>query len=227
MIPDETLEDAARAVYARYAAEIVEAFDFCPWARRAREDDQVRIEVISEQTPTLAQTLAVSDQLAARDETAIGLLLFPRVQWSRGAWQRFVADLHTLDAASVRPLQKVFAAAAFHPSAEAVVEDPRRLVAFVRRTPDPTIQLVRHEVLQRVRSKDPPETLFVDAKQIETYLQNITVNPPARPIAERIAQANRATVVTQGVEHIEALLRDILRERNTRYQPHGVPERTV
>ena len=55
-----------------------------------------------------------------------------------------------------------FAMAAFHPDAAADLDDPERLIPFLRRTPDPTIQLVRQEALERVRGRHPQGTAFVD-----------------------------------------------------------------
>lgn len=231
--PDETddthaaLDRAARLVYARYQHEIVEAMDFCPYAQRARLDGAVRVTVCAERDPTHASVLAIADELAADEQIEIGLVLFPRVALGRTDWHRFVAELHDLDAKTPRPLSKQFAAAAFHPDAEPDLGSPARLVSYIRRTPDPTIQLVRHSVLVRMRSRDPAETKYVPPDQLEAYVRSLAARTEEErlPLAERIARANLQTVRTRGVDEITAILDDILRERDERYGALGIAPR--
>jgi hypothetical protein len=224
---ERALEAAARKVYARYQREIVEGFNFCPYALRAREDGAVRVEVCLEADPSHETVLAMADALAQDSAVEIGLLLFPRVFIERLPWQRWVGELHALDAATPRPLAKLFAAAAFHPDAEPDTASPARLVSFIRRTPDPTIQLVRLSVLQRMRARDPAETTFVAPQDLDAYMKSLKENPPESrlPLHERIARANLETVRAQTPEHVRAILDDILRERDEAYAPLGVAPR--
>jgi hypothetical protein len=224
---DLLLAKLALEVYARYQRELVEALDLCPFARRAREQGAVRVTACTDEDPSLSAVLALADALAEDAGVEIGLLVFPRVRLARPAWQRFVGELHGLDAANPRPMARQFAAAAFHPEAEADLESPARLVSFLRRTPDPTIQLVRHAVLQRVRAHDPPETTYVAPADLDAYLAALRAQPaePRRTVAERIARANLETVRAMTPGRVEALLKDIVRDRDARYAPLGVPPR--
>jgi hypothetical protein len=224
---DAELKARALEVYARYQREIVEALDLCPFARRAREQCAVRVTPCTDEHPALDTVLALADALAEDPSVEIGLLVFPRVRIERPAWQRFVGELHGLDAATPRPMARQFASAAFHPDAEADLESPARLVSFLRRTPDPTIQLVRHAVLQRVRANDPPETTYVAPADLDAYLAALRAHPaePRRTVAERIAHGNLETVRAMTAARVAALLEDIARDRDARYAPLGVPPR--
>lgn len=220
---EQPLIDAALAVYRRYQSEIVEAFDFCPYARQAREEGAVRVEVLCDAQPRHEAALAVADALAQDPKIEIGLLLFPRVFVHRFDWQRFVAELHDLDARTPRPMSKQFAAAAFHPDAEPDLQTPARLVSFIRRTPDPSIQLVRLSVLSKMRARDPKETLYVPPDELEAYVRRLSEGAIEQriPLAERIARANHQTVCSRGAEHVRAAMDDILRERDERYRALG------
>lgn len=220
---DALLIEAARAVYSRYQREIVEGLNFCPYARQARDEGAVRVEVCLDREPSHERTLAIADSLAEDERIEIGLVLFPRVFLRRPEWQRFVGEVHDLDAKSPRPMAKQFAAAAFHPDAEPDTGSPARLVSFIRRTPDPSIQFVRISVLARMRARDPKETTYVAPDQLDAFVKKLAEGPfeSRLPLHERIARANLDTVREQGVERVRAIMDDILRERDERYGALG------
>jgi len=107
-----------------------------------------------------------------------------------------------------------FALAAFHPDARADLSDPERAIPFLRRTPDPTIQLVRYEALESVREGFNEGTQFIDVKALMTldWTREDTL-----PLRERIARANLRTVAKLGVEDIEQRYADIFRDRDATY----------
>ena len=90
-----------------------------------------------------------------------------------------------------------------------MLANPDRLVPFLRRSPDPTIQLVRETTLSRVRG---------DLHGTSFYGPDVLLpgaGPSSEPdIRERIAQANHDTVSRVGVEAFEAIFQDILRDRD-------------
>ncbi|MBM4362304.1 MAG: hypothetical protein FJ104_06460, partial [Deltaproteobacteria bacterium] len=90
---------------------------------------------------------------------------------------------------------------------------PERLVPFLRRTPDPTIQLVRCEALERVRRGSPEGTSFVDLSD----LGSLADLRPGRPLRERVSGANFRTVKTVGLEEVAARLGAIHADRATTY----------
>ena len=83
-VPFAELESAVIRIYERYAVEVVERFDLCPWAERARRFGRVRPHVLFESDPTaFGSSLEAIIQLAADDRVEVGLLLYPRLRLGR------------------------------------------------------------------------------------------------------------------------------------------------
>jgi hypothetical protein len=223
MSDDELIREALR-LNRRYVTEIVEGLDLCPWAARALREGHVARRVIVERGD--AGMPASLDAIAelARDETAeIGLLIYPRVDAGRLEFERFVGRLRERDAARHELGSIPFAMAAFHPDAPADLSDPERLIPFLRRSPDPTIQLVRESVLERVRGSEG--TSFVDLSSID--LAALSALEPSRSLRERIAGANLEMIARVGVAEVERRLADILRDRDESYARLGEPRAAV
>jgi hypothetical protein len=214
MSPDPIVAEAER-VYARYAREIVEAFDLCPWAERARLAGQVLVEVVAEHEPGEAALLERLAAIALEPRYEIVLLLFPRFERDRVAFERFVAGLREAHARR-HPLGKTpFALAAFHYDAPLDASDPERLVPFIRRTPDPTIQVVRLDALERVREKHPQGTAFVDPTGVD--LMSLLRREREPSLREKIARNNLDRIRAAGFAAFEARLADIKADRDASY----------
>jgi hypothetical protein len=211
---DDVLRREAIRLYRRYQTEIVEALKLCPWAERARLEGRVREEVVLETKLDAEPVLAAIDALSRDGTVQIGLLLFPRLRIGLEAFERFVSELVTKDAERRELGTAPFALAAFHPDARADLSDPERAIPFLRRTPDPTIQLVRYEALESVREGFNEGTQFIDVKALMTldWTREDTL-----PLRERIARANLRTVAKLGVEDIEQRYADIFRDRDATY----------
>ncbi len=214
---DEGLRREALRVYRRYAAEIVEAFGLCPWAERARRQGRVReVVLVGAEPVTLAGDATEAVERIARDASVeVGLLILPRSPHDLLGHQRFVARLREAHAGRTPEGQPPLAMAAFHPEAKADTRDPARLVPFVRRTPDPTVQLVRLSVLDRVRGGTPGGTGFIDPETVD--LRTLLEAPERAPLHERVAEANLRTIERVGVAHLSALLDAIRRDRDAAY----------
>lgn len=223
---DAALERECLRVYRRYAVEVVEALDFCPYAERCRAEGRTREVVVLRPELDLERGLAEVEPLAADERIEVALMIWPRVRCSRLDFARFVERLRAAHQAS--PGGLVMAMEGFHPDAEppASIDGEHaapKLVPFVRRTPDPTIQLVRHAVLDRVRRATPSGTAFFDPASID--LATLLETPAPRPLHERIAAANRETVERLGVDRVRAVMDDILRDRDASYAALGEPPR--
>jgi hypothetical protein len=205
-----TLEIETLRLNRRYVVEIVEHFGLCPWADRARREGHVT-EVVFDQTDPdrFEASLDRVKELEPQTVIDVALFIYPKIGLNRLDFEHFARRLRALDAERHPPGRIPFALAAFHPDAAAVLANPDRLVPFLRRSPDPTIQLVRETTLSRVRgdlhgtSFYAPEVLLRDAGPV-----------PEPDIRERIAQANHDTVSRVGVETFEAIFQDILRDRD-------------
>jgi hypothetical protein len=225
MAPDrpELVTEALR-VYRRYAVEIVEAFGLCPWAARARQSGRVSERVLLQKGSDTAPALDCVSELAGDAKVDIGLLIFPLLTLDPLAFEHFTAFVRDRDAER-HPLGKIpFAMAAFHPAVEADLSDPERLIPFLRKTPDPTIQLVRRSVLEKVRGKSAQGTGFIDEAQLEA-LEAVgavaTEGHDEQSLRERIAQANYQTVIDTGLVTLRARLDDIRQDRMRAYARLG------
>jgi hypothetical protein len=83
-----------------------------------------------------------------------------------------------------------FYCVAFHPGFAEDLADEHRAVRFLRRSPDPTVQLVRASVLEKVRASGATPS-----------------------VSDRIAAANLKTLQDEGVDAMRALLGAIRAER--------------
>lgn len=220
---DEALSREALRLYRRYATELVESLKLCPWAERARLDGRVaeRVLLTAESDP-LTQPLAVMAELARDPQIEIGILVFPRIRLDRRDFEHWVARVRDRDAEAY-PLGAIpFAAAAFHPDAEADCADAERCIPFMRRSPDPTVQLVRRSSLERVRGRSAQGTQFVDLRLLTP---EALAQPELSSQRERIAEANLDTLRRLGVEEFERRFLAIARDRAQTYAALGNPVR--
>jgi hypothetical protein len=220
MVDRDALRTEALRIHRRYALEVVEAFSFCPWAAGARTEGRVQTRVVFGAEPDLKQTLHEVESLEYDESADIGLLVFPELRSDRIAFQHFAARVREQLEARYGRGRAPFALADFHPDAHADLGSPERLVAFIRRTPDPTLQLLRHSALDAVRRGEQPGTRFVDPAQLA---HAELAAPQTEPLHQRLARANRETVLRHGVEHVAAVIADILSDRDRSYGRLGVP----
>jgi hypothetical protein len=217
---DGALEHEALRLYRRYAVEIVEAFALCPWAERARRDGRVSLRVLAQRTEDCGPALASVAELAKDPRVEVGLLIFPRLALSHVRFEHFTARVRDDDAGRHELGSIPFAMAAFHPEAEPDLTDCERLIPFLRRTPDPTIQLVRRSVLERVRGRSIQGTSFADVALLAALeAAALDGGGPADELSlrERIAKKNQETVCAAGVDVVRARLDDIRRDRSESY----------
>jgi hypothetical protein len=217
---DETLVQHTLRLYGRYQQEIVEHLNLCPWAMRARLDGKVRLQVCLQTDGSLDPTLDAIREFEADPQVEIALLLFPRLDLDRLAFERFVADAVKHDAARATLKSPAFAFAAFHPSANLDSSKPERLIPFWRRTPDPTIQLVRLHALERVRHADPPGTQFVDLATVDFTKP---LKRPGPSLRQRISEANSETLTREGLPQVEALFASIREDHWATRRALGLP----
>ena len=214
--PDDLQHQALR-INQRYLTEVVEALGLCPWASSVRDGEGLRRVVIvgSEDSEALrAKTAAVIEDIANEDGVDIGLLIFPELKIENTDFRRLVSAMESVHS-SEHPRDAIpLAMANFHPEAAADTSDPARLVPFIRRSPDPTIQLVRRAAMDRVRGNQNEGSVFVD--NLASFMP-LMGNRPKVSVADGIAKANLRTVNRVGVEEIEGILADIQRDRTSAY----------
>lgn len=209
----EDLTSATLQVYERYAVEVVERFGFCPWAHAARTSQSAPVCVVfSVNQDDFDQSLSLLNALChAPPEFDVALLVYPLLDLDRLGFEDFVRRLRTRAEADARDLG-AFAMAAFHPHAAADLSHPDRLVPFVRRSPDPTLQLVRKTALSSIKGLDFG-TQFVDIAALSLSAVGALSEPRAKPVRQRIAEQNLATVCDVGAASVEEVLHDVFRAR--------------
>ena len=212
----EELREEALRIYGRYQREFVEKLGLCPWAVRSREEGHVEVMVLlDEEEDALAPALEAIADLAAIDTLEVGLLVFPCFAHGRRDHEIFAGKLRERHAAR-HGGSPPFAMAAFHPVAEPDLGHSARLVPFIRRSPDPTIQLVRRTALDGVRRRTGDRgTAFMDLRQID--IAKMLSSPPPAPLHQRVAESNRETIAALGVAEAQALLDAIEADRNASY----------
>jgi hypothetical protein len=198
----------------RYLLEVVEPLGLCPWARRARLDGRTRQHVVLDDDGERAHAAAANAIGAWKGDAKIevGFVIFPRLDITRQMFDRFVARTAEHQASLHEVGRAPFVMAGFHPEALADETTPERLIPFLRRTPDPCIQLVRSRVLEAVRANTPQGTSFVDAATFDFSSVRDEV-----PLRERIARANVARVNEMGLREVTRLLDDIRADRDRTY----------
>jgi hypothetical protein len=195
----------ARRILERYVLEVVVAYDLCPWARVAWDNGEVSVEVLLG-TPGLADWLVAARRLFGSPTTRVAMIVAPELAIELPA----LRELRDRVAAQL-PEAGV---AEFHPRAALDLATPARLVPFLRRSPDPMLQLVPLALLDRVRASPLPDR----AAQAQ-ILAGTAV--PSRDVGAQIAHANHATVTARHAE-IEATLADIAADRAAAYARVGI-----
>ncbi|MCX4244918.1 hypothetical protein [Paraliomyxa miuraensis] len=237
--------EVVHRIHDRFLHEVVEQLGLCPFARRSREQARVHRPLCYSPRPTPAEVAArLHAVVSEHPDAEIVLITFitaaaspapgPRPglhpQWQRARdFDDFVKDVRP----AYEPLRgPVFFMVGFHPaSGEPDPGDaPPRLTAdslvpLLRRTPDPVIQCVRAQVLERVRwqaQQAAHAKMMAEAEKLDPRLRRILEHSvqPDSSLSADIARKNFETVAHgEGRQRLEALLADITRERDQAYAP--------
>ena len=215
----DELTRATLKVYERYAVEVVERFGFCPWARSARESGSVSLRVLFSTDPhDFDESIELLRELHRDTNTGdIALAIYPLLDLDRLAFEDFVRRLRAAASTAEQPSLDAFAMAAFHPCAAADLSHPDRLVPYVRRSPDPTLQLVKKSALSAIKGLSTG-TAFGDVTALSALALRALADPAPKPVRERIAEQNLTAVREAGLPTIDALLTDIAREREAAHE---------
>ncbi len=191
----------------RYVVEVVEAYDLCPWARGAREGGELAIDVVWG-SPDDEAWIAAARGLLAQPAMRVAMVVAPEAALAPGE----LRALRDRVAATIPDA----GVADFHPDAALDLASPARLVPFLRRSPDPLLQLVPHAILDTVRAAPPPPSLAAQASILAGHAAS-----PRQGTSERIAAANHDRVARDH-ESIIARLADIAVDRAATYARVGI-----
>jgi hypothetical protein len=191
----------------RYLIEVVERYELCPWANQARQNGELAVEILWS-APDLQTWQAAAVRLLDQPRTRVAMVITPKLEISRTELGRVRDQLGVqLPGAGV---------AEFHPIAALDLTSPGRLVPFVRRSPDPMLQLIPLAILDAYRAGPLPPGRAAQAQMLGGH------RAPSRPdVSERIAAANHATVTAHGAA-IASILDDIAADRERSYRRVGI-----
>ena len=218
--PEDPRIAAALERNERYVREFIEALTLCPYAKRTREDGMLRRTVLLEpggapQTPEFDAAAAALDGAIAAFEALppgsidVGLVILPALAPALAHGIDGARAFEQLVAAARERMQgrhgsgdTPFYCVPFHPDFAEDLRDEHRAVRFIRRSPDPTVQVVRASVLRAVRGGSAPE--YVDTSGLSAA-ELMAVSAPLS-VSDRIGRANLRTLGTQGPERLRELL---------------------
>jgi hypothetical protein len=185
----------------RYLVEVVERHALCPWARAARERGELAVGIVWGEPALDAWVDEAGRQLAAPG-ARVAMVVAPEAALARPA----LAALRDQVAARL-PAAGV---AEFHPDAALDLATPARLVPFLRRSPDPMLQLVPLALIDDARAARAQQAAMLGG-----------LAAPARELTDEIAAANHATVAAAHAA-IGAVLDAIAADRRTAYARAGI-----
>ncbi|HEX3698734.1 MAG TPA: DUF1415 family protein [Polyangia bacterium] len=185
----------ALRLHDRYLREVVLAYGLCPWAEKVLREGRFRRAVLDGATVAPAAFLAFIDALEAEPAPVeVAFAIFPSLDLPSAGFDKFAEQLRRADRARRSSAAATpFLLAAFHPSGADEFQDRNQLIAFLRRSPDATVQLVRADVLDRVRGR-------------------------GADVSDGVARQNFATVSARGVARLGAVLADLRRDRDESYR---------
>jgi hypothetical protein len=219
-----TPAEAALARNDAWLRDFVEALGLCPYARPCRAAGKLHRRVLLdrggprgsaafEQAAQAAARAAFQIEALPAESVEVALLIFPNLDPAladgpEGA-DAFAQLCSALRDELARPRAgasgggaPAFYCVAFHPGLPQDLADAHRAVAFIRRSPDPTLQLVRANLLEEVRGDQG--SVFLDPGSLGPEVL-LAADRPAS-VSERIARANLETLRREGADRIAALL---------------------
>jgi hypothetical protein len=216
--------DVVHALHDRYLVEIVEGLGLCPFARRSRELGRVHRPVWW--APPRAQACATKLAAIAQVFPDVEIVLLTFVVAADDPWQdaeTFAAFTPELRTAYEQTQGPRFFMVPFHPGFAAQPSSrPESLVPAIRRSPDPVIQCVHADVLERARAqaqqsaKERLRERFAHDPVLAALVEKSVQADPE--LSAEIARNNFDAVGTgAGRAELERRIADIAHERSVRY----------
>lgn len=224
-------DDVVHRIHDRYLTEVVEGLHLCPFARKSREQGRVHRPILrcDGARPTPAEgAQALADIARAHPDAEIVLITFLGDDARLATPQTFDTLVRGIrEAYKALPDTRPFFMVGFHRDGGQVSPGdtpprltPDSLVPLLRRTPDPVIQCVDTETLERVRAqaqRTAHEKMIAELTKIDPALRLLAERSIAADseLSADIARANYEAVAKgEGREQLEARIADILRERD-------------
>ena len=211
-IPQPELLKRSLEFSKRYIKEVIQLFGLCPYAR----EEQLARKFFLGNSLDFSDIIEKITELDS-DNFEIALFVFPEITLSKTEFESSVRELIAQDSKSRPGHSPPFAMAAFHPHMQGLGDSPEKLVQALRRSPDPTIQLVRVSVLEKLRSGEEESTTFIDPMMIDW---NAFKRPSKPSLRQKIAQKNFDTILEQRHAY-ESSLEKLIQDRYESYLSLG------
>lgn len=205
----EREEFAALARNSRFVVEFVEQHNVCPFARRARLEGATVQRVSPIEGASFGADApgvrAAFEEIAGDPSVEVLQLICPRIVAEPRQWvdavKRATEVLHQEFGSSV------VGVAAFHPDLPFREDTAASMVPLFRRAPDPTVQWIRLDVIQRVRSarRTGDVVLPADPASVTAFLQQQRL--PS--VEEEISAANAEKAREIGVDEFVRRLAEL------------------
>ncbi len=213
------LEAAALEANERYLQTFVEEHSFCPFSRGGRTQGQTARFVYYADTDAMQPFLDFMIAAARDPSKVVVQVILPLLDVESQDWSRFCYELTS--AANARLPENlrastggdVFVVAPLHPNLAFTAQNPFSIIPLFRRAPDPTIQWVRIDALEKLYENRSRDTIYVPFDQMEVFLQR----PPPKPLFDRIAESNLRMAKRLGIPEVERVLRDLYVSARARY----------
>ncbi len=205
-----TVDKAAevRRLLDRYIVEVVEAYGLCPWAKAARTGGEISVAIVWGERPTVDAWVEAARGLLGMPTTRVAMIVAPELALTPAQLRE--------DREQVARRVTEAGVAEFHPDATLDASTPARLVPFVRRSPDPLLQLVPLSILSSVRTQTAPPSLSEQA-----LLLGGVAYTGSQDIGDRIAVTNHERVMRDG-DAMTRVLDDIAADRRRSYPRVGI-----
>lgn len=209
---DARLGSEACRLHQRYTVEVIERFDLCPWARKAGQEGQVWRRPLLQCNMEPGPTLALLDELEALPRPPqIVIAIYPRLACGPREFDAMVARIKAADQERHRG-RPLYVSASFHPDYPLDERSPAALVPWLRRSPDPSLQLVHFPTLEEARGRTGKILFDYSPAAWEEVRRRIEKGT----VPERVAADNLATFHGERAE-MERVVADIAADRARAY----------
>jgi hypothetical protein len=185
----------------RYLHELVEGHNFCPFARHGRLAGETTRYVHHFEAGSEVALLELMAAIAADPRQVVAQVILPLIDVAPEAWIRFCTDLTAAGRARVDG-PPILACAPLHPALTYRATPPAAMVPLFRRAPDPTIQWVRLDGLEKIYAGRDHDTRFVAIEDAAAFLSQQQAAKP--PLYHRIAETNAEAAHALGIAEVEA-----------------------
>lgn len=190
---DNAWKTRAVTLHTTFVRELVEAHDFCPWATSARIAGRSQIRaVFANAIDDFFETTIKNEE---HQHIEVWQLVVPDADYKAMAWRAYVAELE-------QRLRKVghdlpWAFAAFHPEHPGRPQSIGGVIGMLRRSPLPAIQLVRLDVLDRVREKAAAQVENLPQYNHQTMQRWLSHTPKREEHAKWLQQGKKLAAEIQ------------------------------